>query len=1417
MQQPADIVEENERLRVRLQQLEDVVGALRGVDVGASLDRPAATEAYRFCHEMLEQFADAVIAVDENDHIIYLNAAAEQLYGITASDVLGRPQPELFTALWVESADEAAAATALREHGEWCGEIIHVGHNGRELEVECRITALKNHLGQPNGRMAVIRDVSKRKLNDQRVPVSETRSRRLFEAARTSDNRQAFLLKLSDTLRPIGDALEIQSAALRVLGEHLAVSRAFFNEIDEGRDAYVIHRTYANGVAPLDGHFRLSDLKWTTELAGAGQIVVFDDARTDPRLSDVDRATYAAMKVAAGIAVPLIKDGRWVAGLGVHHATPKQWTPGDIELVRDVAERTWAAVERAKAETALHDREADLARVQRIGRVGGVNIVVAPGLWSRRSPEYLRLHGLPQSASDESHADWLARVLPEDREGAERALFEALNGNAVTYESEYRIVRPSDGAVRWIEARADIERDADGTALRLVGAHTDITEQKTLQQALKANEARQAFLLKFSDSLRPLGDPVEVQTVALHVLSEHFGAVRAQYWEVEPDGHHAHSEGGYAKEGPRVLGRVRLNDFGVHVIKTLAAGLTVTVSDMSSDPSASEEVLAAYDAVGVRAFITVPLVKAGRLVALFTVHHTGAWDWTAEETVLIEEAAERTWAAVVRAQAEAALRDSEQRLRTLFDNMAEGFALFDAVRGPDGQIDDMLYREANRALQHQTGFDRATTIGRTLKEILTPSDAARFIPLLARAIDPGESGNIEEFAEIADRWFETSAYPHGPDKVAVFYRDISERKRAEIASREREAQQAFVLRFSDALRAEPSAEAMMDRAIQMLFQHMKLDRCYIGIYRLAEDVGQFPHQVHHDWLSPLPAQVPLSDFPEGLQIVSDRTLVIDDLSKMEGISDLERASFTGLGVGALINATLRKGENNPLWAIVAVSSTPRVWTPGEISLVEEVAERTWAAAKRARAKDRLQIAHDTFSNLIDRSPFGTYIIDADFRLVQMSEGGQKAFAILSPLIGRDFTEVVHAVWPEPFASEVIARFRHTLTTGEPYKAVTNEPRADIESTEAYDWKIERMVLPDGRLGVVCHFYDFTEKQQQEDRIKLLMGEVNHRSKNMLGLIQAIARQTAKTQPEHFLEVFGQRLQALSASQDLLVKGEWKAVQLDELIHSQLAHFGDEHDGRITIDGPLILITASASQSLGMAVHELATNATKFGALSNESGRVVISWSMQSDVTGQELFEMSWIESGGPPVGKPARRGFGSTVIDGMLKMSLGCDAEVDFAPTGLVWRIGCPAAGLIEGEVGPLSRPNGTAPSQEPAPVSGRRILVVEDEPLIAMDFSQTLSEAGFVVIGPANSVAQALALLAQFGCDAAMLDVNLGKETSEAIARELIRLGRPFVATCGYSREQMPGIMQTAPLLGKPVSSEMLIAEVERCLGKLY
>src|SRR5688500_13859642 len=154
--------------------------------------------------------------------------------------------------------------------------------------------------------------------------------------------------------------------------------------------------------------------------------------------------------------------------------------------------------------------------------------------------------------------------------------------------------------------------------------------------------------------------------------------------------------------------------------------------------------------------------------------------------------------------------------------------------------------------------------------------------------------------------------------------------------------------------------------------------------------------------------------------------------------------------------------------------------------------------ERMSAEDALRASHDTFRYLVEHSPFGIYAVDADFKLVKVSAGAQRVFQHVRPLLNRDFAEVLRIIWPEPFATEAIERFRHTLVTGEPYHSPsTVERRKDIGETESYDWKIERLILPDGRPGVVCHFYDLSERQRHEEHVQLLMREVNHRSKNLL--------------------------------------------------------------------------------------------------------------------------------------------------------------------------------------------------------------------------------------------------------------------------------------------------------------------------------
>src|SRR5262249_22324400 len=153
-----------------------------------------------------------------------------------------------------------------------------------------------------------------------------------------------------------------------------------------------------------------------------------------------------------------------------------------------------------------------------------------------------------------------------------------------------------------------------------------------------------------------------------------------------------------------------------------------------------------------------------------------------------------------------------------------------------------------------------------------------------------------------------------------------------------------------------------------------------------------------------------------------------------------------------------------------------------------------------------------------------------------------------------------------------------------------------------------------------------DQRAYEDRIHLLMREARHRTKNILGLVQAIARQVAASDAKDFVGRFTERIQALAANQDLLVRHEWQRIDVQDLVQVQLGHFADLIGLRIRLDGPKLHLNAAAAQAVGLALHELATNAGKYGALSTDAGRVNVSWHLNDDTFG-----ISWIECDGPPV------------------------------------------------------------------------------------------------------------------------------------------------------------------------------------------
>jgi PAS domain S-box-containing protein len=227
----------------------------------------------------------------------------------------------------------------------------------------------------------------------------------------------------------------------------------------------------------------------------------------------------------------------------------------------------------------------------------------------------------------------------------------------------------------------------------------------------------------------------------------------------------------------------------------------------------------------------------------------------------------------------------------------------------------------------------------------------------------------------------------------------------------------------------------------------------------------------------------------------------------------------------------------------------------------------------------------------------------------------------------------------------------------------------------YRWILDRAVVfernADGRIvKTLSAAIDIDERKRAEERRTLLINELNHRVKNTLAAVQSIARQTLRSErdPAEMSEVFTARLVSLSAAHDILTRENWEGAGVREIVQVGLAPFDET---RIAVSGPEVRITARAAIALSMALHELATNATKYGGLSGDTGRVTLTWRTRRK-DDQVLFELEWREAGGPPVVAPKRRGFGSRLLSQGVRVDLNGVAELLFEPQGVICRITAP-------------------------------------------------------------------------------------------------------------------------------------------------
>jgi len=330
--------------------------------------------------------------------------------------------------------------------------------------------------------------------------------------------------------------------------------------------------------------------------------------------------------------------------------------------------------------------------------------------------------------------------------------------------------------------------------------------------------------------------------------------------------------------------------------------------------------------------------------------------------------------------------------------------------------------------------------------------------------------------------------------------------------------------------------------------------------------------------------------------------------------------------------------------------------------------------------------------------------------------------------------------------------------------------------------------------------DITDRKRIEERQLLLAREVDHRAKNMLAVVLSILRLTrAKTTPEFISTVEG-RIQALAATHTLLSATRWEGANLRQIVDEELAPYRGDQGDRAVADGPPAMLLPATAQAMALALHELATNAAKYGALSSEAGRLRLHWWL-----GKDALELEWTETGGPATAPPTSQGFGLTIVRSSIEAQFRGSVTYDWRHEGLNCRLSIPHAQIVPAEEAKTATPAKRAANGGAGSLAGKRLLMVEDEFLVGLMAKRILEGFGAVVAGPYGRLADALTAAKGERFDGAVLDFNLAGETAEPLADLLLARGVPFTFLTGYHRDSIDRRFANIPLLQKTIDAESL------------
>ncbi|MEX5746804.1 ATP-binding protein [Massilia sp. X63] len=520
---------------------------------------------------------------------------------------------------------------------------------------------------------------------------------------------RAFQLRLADELKALSAPDAIGAAATRLLAQYLGASHCWYTEI--GRDRSRFHSRggwFDQGMPALPASGRIAD--YGPELLStlsAGADFVVDDVTTDPRTAAF-AGDYRTLRIGALLVAPLFKAGSWVANLNVAMPHPHAWSEHELVVTRDIAERTWAALENALAQAALR-RERDRSRYIFDTLSEGFVLLAADDTLDYMNDAAARLAGAPRSALIGKSC---AEAFPALAGAALAALLRRVRAAGKAESAEQACMLP-DGRQAWIAIRVNPALD-DGLAVFF----DDLSGHRLSVLAAQQAAAYKGMLLELDDRLRGVADdPEAMMRVATEELARILEVPRVGYVSMDDAveyGIVGHNYNDVARV-PALPARVeRLDDYGLDLAADLRAGRTMRVRDLATDPRTAGAAAEAHAAIGARASVAAPIQRSGKTVAFMFAHHDRPREWSDEDVELMRQTAARTWDAVARARAVLALRETDRRkdeflamlAHELRNPLAPISSAADLLRL--GRLDETRIRQTSgiisRQVRHMTGL-----------------------------------------------------------------------------------------------------------------------------------------------------------------------------------------------------------------------------------------------------------------------------------------------------------------------------------------------------------------------------------------------------------------------------------------------------------------------------------------------------------------------------------------------------------------------------------------------------------------------------------------------------------------------------------------------------------------------------------------